>query len=104
MRRFLRTLGFLAAVLTMSACGADSGDESATPEPEASTTKTAAASGTLPVQGPISAGEYETRVFEPAFSLRVDNGWQVFQRPDLALLFREDEDLQISFARIEVVF
>lgn len=104
MQRGLRTLGLLAAVVTMSACGADGGNRSGDTKPEASTTKAASASDTLPEEGAISAGKYETGVFEPAFSLRVDNEWQVFQRPDLVALFKEKEDLALSFARIEVVF
>jgi|SRR5829696_791290 len=105
MRRFIRTLGFLAAILAMSACGAGGGDPSAAPKPEASTTGPVAASGTLPEEGAISAGEYETGVFEPALSFKVgEGGWQVFQTPDLVGLFREKEDLQLAFARIEVVF
>jgi hypothetical protein len=47
------------------------------------TTAAAAAAGTLPEQGgPLPAGEYETEVFEPAFSFRVGEGWDV-PFPDL---------------------
>ena len=104
MRRVVVILGLLATVLPTIACGTNGSDGSATHKTEASTTGTAVASGALPEEGPIPAGEYETEGFEPAFSFRVGTGWQVFQISDAVILFREEDDMQLSFSRIEVVF
>lgn len=98
-------LGLLAAaVLTMTACGGGD-DRSAALETEASTTETAAAPRTLPEQGPLPAGEYETRAFEPAFSFIVGEGWEV-DGPELqdivGIVYGGDSFL--GFARPEKVF
>jgi hypothetical protein len=98
--RRVRTSFFLVGlsvlfVLALGACGGGGGggegadDGSAAPEAETEATTTmettaaAAAPGTLPEQGgPLPAGEYETAAFEPAFSFRVGEGWDV-PFPDL---------------------
>jgi hypothetical protein len=81
-------------VLALSACGGGGGgggggadDGAAAPETEteattmeATTMETTAAEapGTLPFQGTLPAGEYDTEDFEPAFSFRVGEGWEVY--------------------------
>jgi hypothetical protein len=112
MRRVNGILGLLAtAVLTMTACGGGGGgvdDRSAAPQTEASTTETAAAPGTLPEQeGPLPAGEYETRAFEPAFSFTVGEGWKVYfpYLPDVLTIVQGTQgSWEVSFSTPKEVF
>jgi hypothetical protein len=112
MRRVNGILGLLAtAVLTMTACGGGGGgvdDRSAAPQTEASTTETAAAPGTLPEQeGPLPAGEYETRAFEPAFSFTVGEGWKVYfpHLPDVLTIVQGTQgSWEVSFSTPKEVF
>jgi hypothetical protein len=111
MRRVNGILGLLAtAVLTMTACGGGGGvdDRSAAPQTEASTKEIAAAPGTLPEQeGPLPAGEYETRAFEAAFSFTVGEGWKVYfpHLPDvLAIVQGTQGSWEVSFSTPKELF
>jgi hypothetical protein len=72
------------------------------------TVAAAEAAGTLPDQGPLPAGEYETEVFEPAFSFRVGEGWDVPfpDLPDVVVLGVEGTQgaSSVGFATPEEVF
>lgn len=101
----------LAIVLTTGACGGGGGDQSKSPETEASTTEAAtteAASSprTLPEQGPVPDGEYRTEVFKPTFSFRVGEGWEIpgpEVPDDVALLYAQGE-AALSFDNVQKVF
>lgn len=91
MRRTIGVVGLLfAVVLTISACGGDSGQESGEGGTAPETTQTTAATETadktktaktLPERPdqPLAPGKYVTDEFEPAFTFRLDQeGWFVF--------------------------
>jgi hypothetical protein len=70
-RMMLQILGLALLValigLALSACGG--GEQAEQQQQEEAQTKT------FPNAGPLSAGRYATRVFEPAMSFRVGDGW-----------------------------
>lgn len=113
-RRVVGSLGLLfAIVLVMAACGGagggtegETGDEqSAATKTGESTTETAASPDTLPEEGSIPAGEYQTQVFEPAFSFRVGKGWQAMpELPDVRGMFMVKDDVAFTFTSSDKVF
>ena len=106
MRRAYWVFGAVFAVVaTVGACANGSGEQADAPAREESTTEVASSPRTLPEQGPLDAGEYRTKNFEPAFTFEVGEGW-VAGGPELdgAIFLIRVGERALIFASPEKVF